>query len=513
MDRKPASPHKAEIMLPVLELRNISKRFGNVEVLSDVRLPLFGGRVHALAGENGAGKSTLVKIIGGIHQPSAGSILKDGDPIVLGSPVESRRNGIAVVHQHPALFPDLTVAENVFIGQQPRRGGRIDWPFMLQRAAELLARLDVDLPVTEEVKHLGVSERQAIEIARALAIDARLLVLDEPTSALSGNEVVRVFNLVERLRTEGVAILFITHFIDEIMKFSDDVTILRSGKHVTTNRTSAFTPETIVRGMIGTKLEAFFPKETVAIGRVTLRVEGLTGAGFVSNVDFDVRSGEILGFFGLVGAGRSEIAAMLFGITTPDRGRVALEGEELKIESPADAIRRGICLVPEDRHRQGLVLPFSIRANESLPVLRSLSGPLGKIQRSREEAIAREYSKKMRVVSSGIEQTAATLSGGNQQKVLLAKWLIPNPKLLILDQPTRGIDVGAKAEIYRSISQLATTGVSTILISDDAEELIGMADRIVVFRSGKVVARETRGKFDRAQLLLAAAHAPVSVPE
>ena len=292
---------------------------------------------------------------------------------------------------------------------------------------------------------------------------------------------------------EGVAILFITHFIDEIMELSDDVTILRSGKHVTTNRTSAFTPETIVRGMIGTKLEAFFPKETVAIGGVTLRVEGLTGAGFVSNVDFDVRSGEILGFFGLVGAGRSEIAAMLFGITTPDRGRVALEGEELKIESPADAIRRGICLVPEDRHRQGLVLPFSIRANESLPVLRSLSGLLGRIQRSREEAVAREYSKKMRVVSSGIEQTAATLSGGNQQKVLLAKWLIPNPKLLILDQPTRGIDVGAKAEIYRSISQLATTGVSTILISDDAEELIGMADRIVVFRSGKVVARETRG--------------------
>ena len=500
-------------MLPVLELRNVTKRFGSVEVLSDISLPLFGGRVHAIAGENGAGKSTLVKIIGGVHQPSSGRILKDGDPIVLGSPLESRRNGIAVVHQHPALFPDLTVAENVFIGQQPRRGGRIDWPFMLQRAADLLARLNVDFPVTAEVRHLGVSERQAIEVARALAIDARLLVLDEPTSALSGNEAVRVFNLVERLRMEGVAILFITHFIDEIMKFSDDVTVLRSGKHVATDRTSAFTPETIVRAMIGAKLEAFFPKEVVAIGDVTLRVEGLTGAGFVSDVDFDVRSGEILGFFGLVGAGRSEIASMLFGITAPDRGRVSLEGEELRIRSPAEAIRRGICLVPEDRHRQGLVLPFSIRANESLPVLRALSGLFGKVQRSREDAIAREYATKMRVVSSGIEQTAATLSGGNQQKVLLAKWLIPKPKLLILDQPTRGIDVGAKAEIYRSISQLATTGVSTILISDDAEELIGMADRIVVFRSGKVAARETRGGFDRAQLLLAAAHAPASVAD
>ena len=239
-----------------------------------------------------------------------------------------------------------------------------------------------------------------------------------------------------------------------------------------------------------------------------LRVQGLTGAGFVSDIDFDVRAGEILGFFGLVGAGRSEIASMLFGITLPGRGRGVLEGEELKTQSPAEAIRRGICLVPEDRHRQGLVLPFSIRANESLPVLRALSGLLGRVQRSREEAIAREYAKKMRVVSSGIEQTAATLSGGNQQKVLLAKWLIPNPKLLILDQPTRGIDVGAKAEIYRSISQLAATGVSIILISDDAEELIGMADRIVVFRSGKVAARATRGGFDRAQLLLAAAHVP-----
>ena len=329
-------------MLPVLELRKISKRFGAVEVLSEVSLPLFGGRVHALAGENGAGKSTLVKIIGGVHQPSSGRILKDGEPIALSSPLESRRNGIAVVHQHPALFPDLTVAENVFIGRQPRKGGRIDWPFMLKRASDLLARLGVDVAATAEVKHLGVSERQAIEVARALAIDARVLVLDEPTSALSGNEVVRVFNLVERLKAEGVAILFITHFIDEIMKLSDDVTVLRSGKHIATDKIAAFTPETIVRAMIGTKLDSFFPKETVAIGDVTLRVEGLTGAGFVSDVDFDVRAGEILGFFGLVGAGRSEIAGMLFGTTPAERGRVALEGEELRIRSPAEAIRRGI---------------------------------------------------------------------------------------------------------------------------------------------------------------------------
>jgi rhamnose transport system ATP-binding protein len=492
---------------PVLDLQHISKRFGAIEVLVDVGLQLRPGRVHALAGENGAGKSTLVKIIGGVHQPDSGTILKNNEPIKLLSPLDSRRNGIAVVHQHPALFPDLSIAENVFIGHQPRKNGKIDWGNMIDSSRYLLAQLKVDFDVRMPVKNLSVSERQAIEVARALAIDARILVLDEPTSALSGNEVRQLFDLVATLKQRGVAVLFITHFLDEIMKFSDDLTVLRSGRHIVTDPTTAFTPETIVRAMIGTKLESFFPKQQANIGSTVLSVRGLSGAGMVDSVDFDVRTREILGFFGLVGAGRSEIASMLFGIVQPDAGQIAIAGEEVRIRSPRQAIRHGISLVPEDRHKQGLVLPFSIRANETLPLLDTLSGLLGFINRKAEETLADTYSKRMRVVASSIEQITSTLSGGNQQKVLLAKWLMPNPKLLILDEPTRGIDVGAKSEIHRVISQLATAGMSIIMISDDAEELIGMADRILVFRGGRVTARAERGAFDREQMLLAAAHA------
>ncbi len=491
---------------PVLELQGISKSFGSVEVLHDVGLILNAGRVHSLAGENGAGKSTVAKIIGGVYRPNEGHILRDGRPVHFDDPLASRAEGIAVVHQHPALFPDLTVAENVFIGQQPRRQGRIDWRGMMARSHELLARLGVDIDAATPVRELGVPERQAIEVARALAIDARVLVLDEPTSALSGKEVTRLFDLVGRLAAEGVAILFITHFIEEIMTFSHDVTVLRSGRHVITDETKNFTPESIVRNMIGAKLDSFFPKQEVEIGGPVLEVRGLSGAGFVKDVSFEVRQGEILGFFGLVGAGRSEIASMLFGSVRPDAGTISMEGHEIAVRSPREAIRNGISLVPEDRHRQGLVLPFPIRANETLPVLPVFSGLFGRIDTAREQNAAAEYAKQMRVVASGIEQITGTLSGGNQQKVLLAKWLMPNPKLLILDNPTRGIDVGAKAEIHRTISHLAATGMSILMISDDAAELMGMADRILVFRGGRISATANRGSFDREKLLLAAAH-------
>ncbi|WP_158800785.1 MULTISPECIES: sugar ABC transporter ATP-binding protein [unclassified Acidisoma] len=497
-------------MPPVVELHGVTKRFGAIEVLGGVDLTLDAGRVHALAGENGAGKSTLVKMLGGIHQPDAGQILKDGVPIKMLGAADSQRQGIAVVHQHPALFPDLSVAENVFIGRQPRRMGRIDWPGMISRANELLLRLGVALDVLTPVKALGVAERQAIEIARALSINARVLVLDEPTSALSRREVDRLFELVGRLKVEGVAILFITHFIDEILGFSDDVTVLRSGRHVITAPVEEFTPELIVRAMIGTRLEAFFPKQQAKIGAPVIGVRGLSGAGFVEDVNFEVCAGEILGFFGLVGAGRSEVASMLFGIVRPDEGEIEIAGASVRPHSPRDAMRLGISLVPEDRHNQGLVLPFTNRANETLPVLRRLCGHFGLMRRDEEKKIATDYSARMRVVATGIEQVTGTLSGGNQQKVLLAKWLIPGPRLLILDQPTRGIDVGAKSEIHRVISQLATEGLSIIMISDDAEELMGMADRILVFRNGRIAMESRRGAFDREALLLAAAHAPRS---
>lgn len=492
---------------PAIELRGITKRFGLVEVLSDVGLALTAGRIHALAGENGAGKSTLVKILAGVFPPDEGRIFFNGAEAVIDGAVDAQRRGIAVVHQHPVLFPDLSVAENVFVGRQPRRSGRIDWSAMEERSRELLAILDMPVDVRLPVKMLSVAERQSVEIAKALSIDAGVLIMDEPTSAISGEEVHRLFEIFERLKIQGVAILFISHFIDEILRISDEVTILRSGRLVTTRPTAEVTPEQTVRYMIGTEPSAFFPKEAAEIGAPVLSVEGLTGAGFVEDVSFDLRPGEILGFFGLVGAGRSEVAEMLFGVTPPDRGEIRIGGSLVRPSSPSRAMALGMSLLPEDRHQQGLVLDFSIRANETLPVLRRLCGALGIIDRAGETRVATEFADRLRVVATGVEQLTSTLSGGNQQKVLLAKWLIPMPRVLFLDQPTRGIDVGAKAEIHRTISRLATEGLAIIFISDDAEEVIAMADRILVFRSGRVAYEADRGSSDREAILLAAAHA------
>jgi rhamnose transport system ATP-binding protein len=501
--RPPALPRN---VTPVIELRAITKRFGPVEVLTDVDLALHGGRVHSLAGENGAGKSTLVKILAGIHQPDGGEILLDARPIVLHGAAEARRHGIAVIHQHPAVFPDLSVAENIFVGRQPRRGGRVDWATMHATAAELLLRLRMDIDVRLPVKTLGIAERQAIEIVKALSLKARVLIMDEPTSTMSASEANRLFEIVEHLKSDGVAILFISHFIDEVLGIGDDVTILRSGRLVISSPAAMLTPETTVRHMIGSEPGAMFPKEPAEIGGAVLSAKHLSGAGFVDDVSFDLRAGEILGLFGLVGAGRSEVAQMLFGVIPPHRGEVRIGGKPVQLRSPKEAIRQGVSLLPEDRHLQGLVLPFPIRANVTLPILRRLCGRLGLVDRSREGGAARDFVAQMRVVARGIEQLTSTLSGGNQQKVLLAKWLVPSPRVLILDQPTRGIDVGAKAEIHRIVSHLAAQGMAIILISDDAPEVIAMADRIIVLRAGRLVAEFARDKFDQQAITLAAAH-------
>ena len=494
-------------VVPAIELCGITKRFGPVDVLSNVDLSLYPGRVHSLAGENGAGKSTLVKILGGIHQPDGGHILRDGAETTITDAADARRQGIAVIHQHPAVFPDLSVAENVFVGRQPRGVSGIDWTTMTRRAQELLSALQIDIDPGLPVKLLSVAERQTVEIAKALSIDAKVLVMDEPTSTISSREVDRLFEMVERLKDQGVAILFISHFIDEILGLGDEVTILRSGKRVMTGPTAGLTAAETVRHMIGTEPSAFFPKEETQIGEPVVSVSGLSGAGFVEDISFEVHAGEILGFFGLVGAGRSEVAEMLFGITPPDQGQIRLNNQIVRLRSSRDATRLGISLVPEDRHQQGLVLPFPIRANETLPILRRLSNGLGLVDRVKENVIAERFTGQMRVVASGIEQSTNTLSGGNQQKVLIGKWLIPAPRVLILDQPTRGVDVGAKAEIHRIISNLAAQGLAVILISDDAQEVIGMADRILVFRGGRVVAETGRASFDREAMLLAAAQA------
>ncbi|MDQ2803951.1 MAG: sugar ABC transporter ATP-binding protein [Pseudomonadota bacterium] len=494
-------------MQPAIELRGISKRFGPVEVLSDVDLSLYPGRVHSLAGENGAGKSTIVKILAGIHHPDKGEILREGRPTTIEGAADAQRRGIAVVHQHPVLFPDLSIAENIFIGRQPRRGGRIDWPAMMTRARELLAALRMEFDVRLPIKMLTIAERQCIEIVRALSLDARILVMDEPTSAISGRELDRLFEITDRLRRQGVAILFISHFLEEILGWGDDVTVLRSGRRITAAKATDLNPEALVRHMIGSEPGAFFPKEAATIGEPVLGVRGLSGAVFVQDISFDMHAGEILGFFGLVGAGRSEVSQMLFGITKPDSGEITMDGRKVHPSSPRKAMRLGISLVPEDRHQQGLVLQFSIRANATLPILRRLSDAFGLVRRNNEVKLASDFAQRMRVVARNIEQPTGTLSGGNQQKVLLAKWLIPDPRLLILDQPTRGIDVGAKAEIHRIVSHLAAQGMAIILIGDDAEEVMAMADRILVFRSGGIAAEFERSAFDREAILLAAAHA------
>jgi rhamnose transport system ATP-binding protein len=492
---------------PAIELCGITKRFGPIEVLSNVDLGLFAGRVHSLAGENGAGKSTLVKILGGIHQPDGGRILRDGVETIIADAADARRQGIAVIHQHPAVFPDLSVAENVFIGRQPRGFYGIDWTTMTQEAQVLLAGLRINIDASVPVKMLSIAERQAVEITKALSINARVLVMDEPTSTISSREVTRLFEIVGRLKTQGVAILFISHFIDEILGLGDEVTILRSGKRIFTGRTGDLTPAQTVRHMIGTEPAVFFPKAETQIGQPVVAVRALSGAGLVEDVTFEVRAGEILGFFGLVGAGRSEVAQMLFGITRPERGEIRVDNRVVHLRSTRDALRLGISLVPEDRHQQGLVLPFPIRANETLPILRKLANRFGLVDRGKETQIAEKFTKQVRVVASGVEQTTNTLSGGNQQKVLIGKWLIPSPRVLILDQPTRGVDVGAKVEIHRIISHLAAEGMAVILISDDAQEVIGMADRILVFRAGRIVAETGRASFDREAMLLSAAQA------
>lgn len=492
---------------PAIELCGITKCFGPVEVLSNVDLSLFAGRVHSLAGENGAGKSTLVKILGGIHQPEGGRILRDGVETIIADAADARRQGIAVIHQHPAVFRDLSVAENVFIGRQPRGFYGIDWTTMTQEAQELLAGLRINIDASVPVKMLSIAERQAVEIAKALSIDARVLVMDEPTSTISSREVTRLFEIVGRLKTQGVAILFISHFIDEVLGLGDEVTILRSGKRIFTGRTGDLTPAQTVRHMIGTEPAVFFPKAETQIGQPVVAVRALSGAGLLEDVTFEVRAGEILGFFGLVGAGRSEVAQMLFGITRPERGEIRVDNRVVHLRSARDALRLGISLVPEDRHQQGLVLPFPIRANETLPILRKLANRLGLVDRMKETRIAEKFTRQVRVVASGVEQTTNTLSGGNQQKVLIGKWLIPSPRVLVLDEPTRGVDVGAKVEIHRIISHLAAEGMAVILISDDAQEVIGMADRILVFRAGRIVAETGRASFDREAMLLSAAQA------
>jgi len=489
---------------PIVELVGVSKQFGIIQALRGVDLALYPGEVHALVGENGAGKSTLVKILAGIHRPDTGMIKFDGEAVELHNPAQAQHLGIAVINQEPTLFPDLNVAENVFMGRHPRdRFGRVDWKRMYQEVEHLLASLDVPLSVYTPVQGLSVADQQLVEIAKALSLDARVLVMDEPTAALSAHEVEKLFVITKQLRQRGVAILFVSHRLEEVFELADRLTVMRDGAHVITASTSQLTSEEVIRHMVGRELAALFPKGEAEIGEVLLEVRHLTRKGVFQDVSFQLRRGEILGFAGLVGAGRTEVARVLFGIDRADGGEIRIGKELVHISSPEEAMRYGLAYVPEDRRQQGLIMDFSIAANMTLPILRQLSR-LGVVDRQRERAIATSYSQQLNVRSAGIDQLVKALSGGNQQKVVLAKWLVTNPSILILDEPTRGIDVGAKAEVHRIISDLASKGLAIILISSELPEVLAMSDRVLVMHEGRLTGTFERAEADQEKVMFAA---------
>ncbi len=477
----------------VLELQGIGKSFPGVRALKGVSFNVRAGEVHALLGENGAGKSTLIKIISGVHAPDTGIMRMDGQALRLAGPHEARRAGIATIYQELLLFPELTVAENIFMGHAPRRPwAALDWTATRAEAQRLLDSLDIgDLDAAQIVGTLSVGNRQRVEILRALSQDARILIMDEPTAALTEHDVQRLFGIVHRLRDRGVGVIYISHRLDEIFVVADRVTVLRDGEHVATARVSDTSADELVHMMVGRRIESLFPKIEVPIGAPTLELRDVVRRPRTNGVSLTVRAGEIVGLAGLVGSGRSELAQIVFGITPAHSGEILVSGTPASVRSPAQARRLGIAYVPEDRATQGLVRPMSVRENLSMAVLADLAHA-GFIDHAAEDRLAAESVRQFRIRTSGIEQEANKLSGGNQQKIVLGKWLATEPKILILDEPTRGIDVGAKAEIHRLMGELAGKGLAILMISSELPEILGMSDRVLVMREGRIVAELPR---------------------
>ncbi|MEV4074081.1 sugar ABC transporter ATP-binding protein [Nonomuraea fuscirosea] len=488
---------------PVLALVEVSKAFGAVRALTGVSLELRAGEVHALAGENGAGKSTLVKTFAGVHRPDSGRILLDGEPVVFHGPADAQHAGIAVIYQEPTLFPDLSVAENIFMGRQPRAAlGRIDRRTMHARAAELFARLGVTLDPRRPARGLSIADQQVVEIAKAISRDAKVLIMDEPTAALTAQETARLFTVVRALREHGCALLFISHRLEEIFELCQRVTTLRDGRLVASEPVAGLTADDLVNRMVGRELD-LYPKQDVAPGEVVLKVSRLTREGAFADVSFEVRRGEIVALAGLVGAGRTEVARAVFGIDRPDAGEVVVDGRRLRPASPIAAMAAGLALVPEDRRQQGLIMEMSIERNLGLTRLRALRrGPF--ISRALERAHARDWAVRFQLKYGRTDDAAGVLSGGNQQKLVLAKWLSTEPAVLIVDEPTRGIDVGTKAEVHRLLSELAAQGLAVLMISSDLPEVLAMADRILVMHEGRLTAELPGGEATEESVMTAA---------
>ena len=489
--------------VPLVKLNEVSKSFNGVTVLEGANLVLRSGSVHALLGENGAGKSTLMKILAGIHQASSGQVFVKGEETQLSSAQESQDLGIAMIHQELMYVPDITIAENMYLGHEPKltKIGFVDKRRLYRDTKEALSRLGLEYSPDEKMRNLNVSQRQLIEIAKAISRDADILIMDEPTSALEDREIERLFKIIRDLTAQGAGIIYISHKMKEVFNIADDYTVLRDGRLVGTGRIKDTTQQDIIASMVGRSLAGLFEtKERRPPGDVVFEVQALERTGVFANISFDVRAGEIVGFGGLMGAGRTEVVRCLYGLDRYSSGLVKVDGVVTTIDSPATALKNGIALVSDDRKNIGLVVGLSIKKNLTLQNP-GLISKFGFIDASAESELSNNTIREFSIRSRSGEQIVSTLSGGNQQKVVLGKVLLSNPRVLILDEPTRGIDVGAKAEIYKLIQQLTEQGVAVILVSSELPELIGLSDRIVVFRSGRIAGQLSRAEATETKIM------------
>jgi ABC-type sugar transport system ATPase subunit len=490
---------------PIVNAKGISKTFSGVSVLRDVDFDICAGVVHALIGENGAGKTTLVKIISGVHTPSGGQLLMDGNPVRFKNPHVARQAGIALIHQEPLTFQDLNVTENLYLGHT--RTGKnpfLNWPDLHKKTDELLENLGVRMRSRDPVRGMSIADQQMIEIASALSQNARVIIMDEPTAALSHGEVTTLFEMIRRLKEQGKAIVFIGHRLDEILEIADRISVLRDGLLVGECPTAGTTTDTLVHMMINRSIKELIVKETVPIGEVILETRGLTYPGQYYDINIKVRKGEIVGMAGLVGAGRSETAAAIFGTRPAFSGEVFIRGEKVDIKTPMEAMKKGIAMVSEDRARTGLITAFSISFNMTFAVLRNIVSKLGFVKIKKEDELVKKYVKYLNVRMRGADQSVRELSGGNQQKVVIAKWLLTESDVLILDEPTRGIDVGAKMEVYRLINELAKQGKAILMISSELPEILQLSDRVYVMSDGHITAEFNRDELDSQKIMTAA---------
>ncbi len=483
----------------LVEMEGIRKGYFGVEILHGVNFSLKKGTVHALMGENGAGKSTLVKIIAGVHKHDAGKLQIEGKQVELNSPSEAIKLGVAMIHQELSSVREMSIAENIFLGREPTKFGFVDYKKLYQQTEELLAKLDMHFNPQTKMKQLRVADQQMVEIAKAISQNAKIVIMDEPTSAITDREVDRLFKIIDDLRNEGTGIIYISHKMDEILRIADEISVLRDGTNVNTWPANEVDNNTIILSMVGRDLQNQFPKTEVPISDVILEVKNLTRQGEYEDISFQLRKGEILGFVGLVGAGRTELMHTLFGMTSADKGQILVENKQVHFKCPREAISAGLAYVTEDRKGEGLILPMSIHNNTTISSLQFFSKFL--LDKQKENATVDEQVKLLGVKTTGVRRPVKYLSGGNQQKVVLAKWLLTQPKIIIFDEPTRGIDVGAKAEIYKIMCNYVAQGNAVILVSSEMPEAMGMSDRIIVLSNHKYSGELKREDFSQEAIV------------